>query len=98
MNIKYKYRSADEIPEAVRPFFAEQNGEWLLQADGAVDKARLDEFRQNNIALQKQMEQEKARIESERAAREAQFAEMHIGQAALLAFFFCFLKRIRPGC
>lgn len=85
MNIKYRYKDQNDIPEPVRPFFAEQNGEWTLQAEGAVEKGRLDEFRQNNISLQKQLEQEKARFETERVSRDAQLADLQISHAALAA-------------
>jgi hypothetical protein len=55
MPLKYKYANKQEIPAELQPFYVEREGAWLLDADGVVSQARLDEFRQNNIALTNQL-------------------------------------------
>jgi len=48
-------KSKDEIPAEFQSLYVERDGSWVLDVDGAVDKARLDEFRANNIALANQL-------------------------------------------
>lgn len=55
---KFKYAKLEDIPEAQRSFYAQgSDGAYYLQVEGAVDKTRLDEFRDNNVALKSQLEQ-----------------------------------------
>ena len=63
MALKFKYKSKDEVPVEHLPFYAEREGVWQLDADGVADKAKLDEFRNNNTALLKQLEEQKKRFE-----------------------------------
>jgi hypothetical protein len=56
MPLKYSYNKADEIPEGFKDHYTETDGKFLLQADGIIPKARLDEFRDSNIDLKKQLE------------------------------------------
>jgi len=44
----------EEVPAEHLAFYAERDGAWQLDAEGAADKSKLDEFRQNNVALLKQ--------------------------------------------
>jgi len=46
--------SLENIPEPVRPYYAEAEGKYYLQADGLAPKALVNEFRENNIALLKE--------------------------------------------
>jgi hypothetical protein len=55
MALKYKYATKQEIPAEHQPFYVERDGAWTLDADGVVSQAKLDEFRQNNIALTNQL-------------------------------------------
>ena len=55
MALKFKYATKQEIPAEHQPFYVERDGAWTLDADGVVSQARLDEFRQNNIALTNQL-------------------------------------------
>ncbi len=55
MPLKYKYTNQQEIPAEHQSFYVERDGAWLLDADGVVSQAKLDEFRQNNIALTNQL-------------------------------------------
>ena len=55
MALKYKYATKQEIPAEQQSFYVERDGAWLLDADGVVSQAKLDEFRKNNIALTNQL-------------------------------------------
>jgi hypothetical protein len=55
MPLKYKYSNKQEIPAELQSFYVERDGGWLLDADGVVSQTKLDEFRQNNIALTNQL-------------------------------------------
>jgi hypothetical protein len=52
MALKTKFKTREEIPAELQPHYVEQAGEWVLDHDG---KAKLDEFRQNNITLTNQL-------------------------------------------
>jgi hypothetical protein len=62
MALKYKFKSKEEIPGEHQAFYAEREGAWVLDVEGAVDKTKLDEFRSNNVALLKEMEELKAKF------------------------------------
>jgi hypothetical protein len=63
MALKFKFKSKDEIPADQQPLYVERDGAWMLDVDGAVDKAKLDDFRANNIALSNQLAEQKKRFE-----------------------------------
>jgi hypothetical protein len=63
MALKYKYQSKDEVPAEHAALYAEREGVWQLDVEGAADKAKLDEFRTNNNALLKQVEDLKKRFD-----------------------------------
>lgn len=63
MTLKFTVDSLDSVPEAVRSLYTESNGKFTLQVDGAVPKARLDEFRNNNLTLKQQLDEMSARFE-----------------------------------
>ena len=63
MPLKYKVKSKDEIPAELQALYVERDGGWLLDAEGAVEKTKLEEFRNNNVALLKQLDDFKARYE-----------------------------------
>jgi hypothetical protein len=52
MPLKTKFKTREEIPAELQSHYVEQAGEWVLDHDG---KAKLDEFRQNNITLTNQL-------------------------------------------
>jgi hypothetical protein len=56
MPLKTRIKSLEEVPEAVREFYTEQDGEFFLPVEGMVPKDKLDEFRTNNVELKKQLE------------------------------------------
>ena len=63
MPLKFKYKAKEEIPAEHQSFYVERDGAFLLDAEGAVDKTKLDEFRNTNVALLKQLEDLKKRYE-----------------------------------
>ncbi len=63
MPLKFKYQKKEEIPAEHLPFYAERDGAWQLDGDGVADKTKLDEFRANNVALLKQLDEQKKRFE-----------------------------------
>jgi hypothetical protein len=44
--------------------YVERDGAFVLDVEGAVDKARVDEFRANNIALTNQLAEQRKRFEA----------------------------------
>jgi len=63
MPLKPKYNSLKEIPAEDVRLYVEREGAWHLDVEGKEDKAKLAEFRDNNIALQKQVAELQARFE-----------------------------------
>jgi hypothetical protein len=55
MALKYKIKSREEIPAEQVNLYVERDGAFFLDAEGVVDKAKHEEFRQNNIALTNQL-------------------------------------------
>jgi hypothetical protein len=62
MALKTTYENAQDIPEGMETLYTEgENGSFVLgEVEGMVDKGRLDEFRENNIQLRKDIESEAA--------------------------------------
>lgn len=57
MPLKYTVDSVDTLDEAVKTLYTKgQDGKFYLDVDGVVPKDRVDEFRNNNIELKKQLE------------------------------------------
>ncbi len=63
MALKFKVKSKDEIPAGLETHYVERDGAWVLDADGVAEKAKLDEFRANNIALSNQLAEQQKRFE-----------------------------------
>jgi len=63
MALKLKYGSLKEIPAEDVRLYVEREGAWHLDADTKEDKAKLAEFRDHNIALQKQLAELQAKFE-----------------------------------
>jgi len=60
MALKNKYTNAGEVPAELKTHYIEQAGEWVLDHDG---KAKIEEFRSANIALNQQIADWKKRFE-----------------------------------
>lgn len=54
--LKFICATKEEIPEGLESHYTEANGKWVLNCEGAVPTARLDEFRTNNVEMKKQLE------------------------------------------
>jgi hypothetical protein len=63
MPLKFKYATKQEIPNEQLSLYIERDGAWLLDADGVVDKAKLDEFRVSNVNLLKERNDLQKRFE-----------------------------------
>src|SRR4051812_48209654 len=63
MALKFKFKSKDEVPAELAAHYVERDGAWVLDAEGAADKAKLDEFRNNNVELLKQLNEHKKNFE-----------------------------------
>ena len=63
MALKFKFKTKDEIPAEHLPHYAERDGAWVLDVDGAVEKSKLDEFRNSNVSLIKERDDLKKRYE-----------------------------------
>lgn len=56
MALKYLIEKLEDAEEAHRGLYVASNGKFILQVEGAVGKDKLEEFRNNNIELQKQID------------------------------------------
>src|SRR5690348_12000902 len=63
MAIKLKYDSLKEIPAEDVRLYIERDGAWHLDADLKDERAKLAEFRSNNVALLKQLEEQAKKFE-----------------------------------
>lgn len=63
MALKFKVKSKDEVPAGLEAHYVERDGAWVLDAEGAADKARLDEFRASNVTLLKERDELRKRFE-----------------------------------
>jgi hypothetical protein len=63
MALKFKCKSKDEVPAEQAALYVEREGEWVLDVEGVVDKAKHDEFRNANVTLRKELEEQKKRFE-----------------------------------
>jgi hypothetical protein len=90
MPLKYKYSNLKEIPAEDVRLYVEHGGEWILDADVEVSKAKFEEFRQNNITLTNQLKRfegidpdavrqlaaDKQRLEDEQGIKDGKFQEV----------------------
>jgi hypothetical protein len=63
MALKFKFKSKDEVPADHLSLYTERDGAWVLDVEGAVEKAKLDEFRNTNIALTRERDELKQRFD-----------------------------------
>ena len=86
MALKYKFQKREEIPTEFSSLYVEHGGAWQLDVEGVTDKAALDEFRQTNLSLLKQIEEQKKRFEGidPDVVREAIEAKRKLDEGELL--------------
>ena len=63
MALKFKFKSREEIPAELANLYVEREGAFVLDAEGVVEKTKLDEFRTGNVALRKELEDFKTRFD-----------------------------------
>ena len=63
MPLKFKYPTREEIPAQHASLYVERDGGWVLDAEGVVEKSKLDEFRNTNVALLKERDELKQRFD-----------------------------------
>ena len=56
MALKYLVEKLEDVAEEHRALYIPSNGKFVLQVEGAVGKDKLEEFRNNNIQLQQQID------------------------------------------
>lgn len=68
--------SLDEVPEAQRSLYAKgSDGKFALEVDGMVDRAKLEQFRENNIALTNQVNELTKKFDALKHIDPAKFQE-----------------------
>lgn len=84
MALKFVVKDLMEVPEALRNLYVKrEDGAYQLEAEGAVDKSKLNEFRETNVELMKKLDQFKdldptkyqELMETQRKIREKQLIE-----------------------
>lgn len=55
--LKFIFDNETDIPEAVREFYTQTDGKWILNCEGAAPAAKVDEFRKNNVDLKKKLDE-----------------------------------------
>jgi hypothetical protein len=75
MALKLSYAKKELIPVDVVGLYAERDGAWHLEVDGVVGKDKLDEFRNNNVALTKQLQDLQKQIEGVDLSKLAEMRE-----------------------
>jgi hypothetical protein len=78
MALKYRIAALADVDEKYRDLYTARDGAFFLDAEGATGKDKLDEFRNNNIELKRQLDELAARFtgidpdEAKRLLTEAQ--------------------------
>ena len=75
MALKFRCKSKDEVPAGLEAHYVERDGAWVLDAEGAADKSKLDEFRSTNVALMRERDELKKRFEGIDPEQVRQLAE-----------------------
>ncbi len=63
MPLKFRYQTKAELPAEHAALYVERDGAFFLDAEGVVDKSKVDEFRTTNVALQKQLTELNAKFD-----------------------------------
>jgi hypothetical protein len=77
MPLKFKLKSREEAPAELANLYVERDGAFILDVEGAVDKAKLDEIRTTNVALIKERDELKQRFEGIDPDEVKQLKEAH---------------------
>ncbi len=63
MPLKFRHTNREAIAPEHLPLYTERDGAWVLDVEGAIDKAKLDQLRTSNAALSKERDELKARFD-----------------------------------
>jgi len=63
MALKFKFKTREEIPAEQVSLYTERDGAWVLDVDGAIEMARLEELRHSNAALARERDELKTRFD-----------------------------------
>ena len=63
MALKFKYASPEQVPAEHVGLYVEREGAFVLDAEGVVEKAKLEEFRATNVAVLKERDELRKRFE-----------------------------------
>lgn len=63
MALKFRVKSKEEIPAEQQALYVERDGGLVLDVEGVAEKAKLDEFRETNNTLKKELEDQRKRFE-----------------------------------
>jgi len=86
MALKFRIKSKDEVPVEHQPLYVERDGAFFLDAEGVVEKSKLDEFRTNNVALLQQVSDLKKKFDGidPEQARQLEQAKRELEEKAAL--------------
>ena len=77
MGLKYEVNSLDDVEEGHRALYAQSGDKYVLSVDGVVSKTKLDEFRNNNVNLSRQLDELNAKFKDVDPELYAQLASEH---------------------
>ena len=85
MTRKFKYQKQEEIPADLAGHYVQRDGSWFFDCDDGAEKGRLEELRQNNINLTRQLAEQKRRFDGidPDAVREAMEAKRKLDEGEL---------------
>jgi hypothetical protein len=63
MTLQYEIETLDGLDEAVKPLYAEKDGKFVLQVEGAASRAELRALRDGNVTLKREIEGIQAKYE-----------------------------------
>ena len=64
MSLESEVTNLDSVPEALREHYTESNGKFVLSVQGMSPKSKVDEFRDTNLNLIKERDEQKAKLSS----------------------------------
>lgn len=62
MALKFRVKTREEVPAEHQSLYVERDGGFVLDVEGAVEKAQLDEFRKSNTTLKREVESLNTRL------------------------------------
>lgn len=75
MGLKHIVDDINTVDESIRSHYKESNGKFVLDVDGVVPREKLEEFRNNNIALTNETKAQKEKLEAFKDIDPAKYRE-----------------------